>query len=317
MPAKLMQTEERSPTVEQCRALVERVAASVELRRAARLRAFLLYVCDQSLSHGATVIHEQEIGAAVFERPEGYDTSVDNIVRVNATELRKRLEHFFADEGRSEDLILEIQRGTYTPTFHRRVIAKSPNQPVLEIKVPESVDAAPAALASEAATAASAPNAPPASGGKIEISEAPHAESSRQVRILQGLCLMLLAGCGVLAWQVHWLATKAQSLPDDPAVQAFWGEFLSAGTDTDILLADTSLAVAEDMMHRQFALPDYLNYNYKHMAEDPALPEVQRYDLARVLERNNGSIADFQVAAQILALDKDHHRLSLEFSRSY
>jgi len=317
MPAKLMQTEERSPTVEQCRALVERVAASVELRRAARLRAFLLYVCDQSLSHGATVIHEQEIGAAVFERPEGYDTSVDNIVRVNATELRKRLEHFFADEGRSEDLILEIQRGTYTPTFHRRVTTKSPIQPVPEMKGPESVDTAPAAPAWEAVTAASAANAPHALHGKFEISEVPHAESSKRVRIWQGLCVLLLVCCGVLAWQVHSLETKEQLLPGDPAVQAFWGAFLGAGPDTDILLADTSLALAEDMMHRQIALPDYLNYNYKHMAEDPALPEVQRYDLARVLERNNGSIADFQVAAQILALDKNHHRFTLESSRSY
>jgi hypothetical protein len=36
-----------------------------------------------------------------------------------------------------------------------------------------------------------------------------------------------------------------------------------------------------------------------------------------VLERNNGSIADFQVGAQILALDKDRHRFTLESSRSY
>jgi hypothetical protein len=310
MPTKLLQTDEREVTVEQCKALVERVAASAELRRAARLRAFLVYVCHQTLNHGATVIHEAEIGAAVFERPEGYDTGVDNIVRVNATELRKRLEHFFADEGRSEDLILEIQRGTYTPTFRRRAIAKSLNQLVPEIKVQEAVLAEPAAQAT-------ATIAPPTAGGKIESPEAPHTESSSRVRIWQGFCLLLLITCGVLAWQVHSLAVKVQSRLGDPAVEAFWGEFLDADAETDILLADTSLALAEDMMHRQVALPDYLNYNYKHLAEDPALPEVQRYDLARVLERNNGSIADFQVAAQILALDKDHNRFTLEFSRHY
>jgi hypothetical protein len=310
MPAKLPQTDERSFTAEQCRALVERVASSVELRRASRLRAFLLYVCDQTLNHGATVIHEQEIGAAVFERPDGYDTSIDNIVRVNATELRKRLEHFFAEEGRNEELMLEIQRGTYTPTFHKRPVSESvsPSPPASAVR--EGIELASAAPAIEAA---------PAHGTEAEpaVEVSPPAGSWDRLRLWQGLCLLLLASCGALAWQVHSLAVKAQPWPRDPAIRAFWGEFPDAGDETDILLADTSFAVAEDIMQRQVALPDYLNYNYKHMADDPALPAVRRDDLARVLERNNGSIADFQVAAQILALDKDRHRFTLESSRSY
>jgi hypothetical protein len=316
MPARLLQTDEQTIAVEQCKALVERVASSVELRRAARLRAFLLYVCDQTLSHGATVIHEQEIGSAVFERPEGYDTSIDNIVRVNATELRKRLEHFFADEGRNEELVLEIQRGTYTPSFHRRT--KSAHAPVPENAVHESAGAPPIAAVTEAAAAAVDPG-PATVDPKLEpAAEVPPLISNRGgVRLWQALCLLLLVACGALAWQVRSLAAKMQPWPRDPATRAFWREFLDASNDTDILLADTSFALAEDIMQRKIALPDYLNYNYKRMAEDPALPAIQRDVLARVLERNNGSIADFQVGAQILALDRDRHRFTLEFSRSY
>ena len=325
MPAKLLQTDEQTLTADQCRALVERVASSVELRRAARLRAFLLYVCDQTLNQGATVIHEQEIGAAVFERPEGYDTSIDNIVRVNATELRKRLEHFFADEGRNEELVLEIQRGTYTPTFHKRTIAQSvhsiaqsAHSSVPEATVQDSI-LAPAVPARESPVAASASFSGATVGAEIEpLAEVPHrAENRDGVRIWQAMCMLLLIGCGALAWWVHSLSLKVQPWPRDPATRAFWREFLDASNDTDILLADTSFALAEDIMHRKIALPDYLDYNYKHMAEDPSLPVVQRDDLARVLERNNGSIADFQVGAQILALDKDRHRFTLEFSRSF
>jgi hypothetical protein len=320
MRVEMMQTDEESFTVDDCRALVERVASSVELRRAARLRAFLVYVCDQTLRHGATIIHEQEIGAAVFERPEVYDTSIDNIVRVNATELRKRLEHFFAEEGRNEELILEIQRGTYTPTFHRRVVAKNADRPVPGGTVDESVGAGTASPAGEATAAAASSVYGPASAGaeiRSEPEVSPYAEHRDRTRVWQGLCVLLLLGCGALAWQVHSLAVKVQTQPPDPAIRAFWKEFLDASNDTDILLADTSFALAEDIMHRKIALADYLNYNYKHMAEDPALPEVERSDLARVLERNNGSIADFQVGAQILALDKDRRRFTLEFSRSY
>jgi hypothetical protein len=321
MPARMLQTYDQSSTVDECRALVERIASSVELRRAARLRAFLLYVCDQTLSHGATVIHEQEIGSAVFERPEVYDTSIDNIVRVNATELRKRLEHFFADEGRNEELVLEIQRGTYTPTFHRRVVAKKAISPGLADTAGESAGSVSPASAVYAIAAAAEVSGPSTAVAEIASATAapPFSEDRNPMRVWQGMCVLLLLGCGALAWQVHALAVKerGQASPIDPAVRAFWSEFLDANNDTDVLLADTSFALEQDILHRKIALADYLNYNYKRMAEDAALPQVQREDLARVLERNNGSIADFQVGAQILALDKERHRFTLEFSRSY
>ncbi len=80
------------PSIEERRALIERVASSAQFRRSARLRDFLLYVGGQSLKEGCPEIHEQEIGTKVFGRPANYDRSQDNIVRVNATELRKRIE---------------------------------------------------------------------------------------------------------------------------------------------------------------------------------------------------------------------------------
>src|ERR1700729_4459996 len=109
------------PTVEERRALIERVAASEHFRRSARLRDFLLYVGRQSLKDGRPEINEQEIGVKVFGRSSSYDRSQDNIVRVNATELRKRIDLYFASEGTSESLILEIPRGGYKPIFHRRL----------------------------------------------------------------------------------------------------------------------------------------------------------------------------------------------------
>ena len=102
-------------------ALVDRVSRSPQLRRASRLRELLLYIGKQSIEKGRTDLHEQEIGCSVFGRPSSYDTSQDNIVRVNATELRKRLESYFATDGASEAWVLEIPRGGYSPVFSRRV----------------------------------------------------------------------------------------------------------------------------------------------------------------------------------------------------
>jgi hypothetical protein len=112
-----------------CWNLIERVAATPSLKRAARLREFLLYVGNQSLKLGRTDIHEQEIGETVFGRPRAYDTGQDNIVRVSATELRKRIDAYFAAEGLSEPVIFEIPRGTYLPAFRQRETAPIHNLP--------------------------------------------------------------------------------------------------------------------------------------------------------------------------------------------
>jgi len=103
------------------RSLVERIAASRHINRSARLRDLLLYVSDRVLEAEAEEIHEHEVGHRVFGRPANYDTATDNIVRVHASLLRKRLEQYFATEGASETLILEIPKGNYAPVFHERV----------------------------------------------------------------------------------------------------------------------------------------------------------------------------------------------------
>lgn len=102
------------------RLLVERIASSPYVKRSARLRDLLLYLSDRVLEEEAGEIHEQEVGHRVFDRPPDYDTAADNIVRVHASTLRKRLQQYFDTEGAQETLILEIPKGNYAPVFRRR-----------------------------------------------------------------------------------------------------------------------------------------------------------------------------------------------------
>ena len=118
--------QEEKPHSEVCWALLERVVASPQLRRAARLREFLFFVGQRSIKDGLDQIHEQEIGAKVFGRQANYDTSLDNIVRVNASELRKRIDDYFASDGVAETLVMEIPRGSYKPVFRQRIVERRP-----------------------------------------------------------------------------------------------------------------------------------------------------------------------------------------------
>ena len=102
------------PDTGTCWALLERIASSSYVKRAARLQELLFYLGKCSLKDGLDTVHEQRIGVEVFGRSGDYDTSDDNIVRTNVSELRKRVEAYFEGEGAHETLLVEIPRGSVT-----------------------------------------------------------------------------------------------------------------------------------------------------------------------------------------------------------
>jgi hypothetical protein len=97
--------------------LVERVAASRQFQKAARLRDLLLHICRETLLGHTNALTEHQIGSSVFGRKSDYNPSDDSIVRVQARQLRLRLEEYFRDEGRHEPLVIEIPKGNYVPVF--------------------------------------------------------------------------------------------------------------------------------------------------------------------------------------------------------
>jgi hypothetical protein len=115
---KLERTQ-KNWTAEDQRALLARVLAHPQFARSARLRDFLNYVTEQSIAHPDVPIREPEIAERIFGR-SSMQSSDDSIVRVHASQLRKRLEQYFETDGAGEELLIEIPKGNYTPVFKRR-----------------------------------------------------------------------------------------------------------------------------------------------------------------------------------------------------
>lgn len=275
---------------EACWQVLERAAASPALKRAARLREFLFYVGSKSLKEGRTGIHEQEIGQAVFGRRDSYDTSQDNIVRVSATELRKRVDAYFASEGREEPIIFDIPRGGYMPSFRLRV-AEAPPMP--------SGPAVPVAVETPAPVPARVLPWP------------------RILLAAVSLVAILLGVACVSLWrQNQSLSRRIYVWKDQPALAAFWSRFFSSPQETDVVVADTSFMLIEDMMKQSYSLNDYLNRSYiGHLQTLSGCgdPKV----LASIASRNGGSFGDFRVAQHIMALDPGASNLFLSYARDY
>jgi len=283
------------PDSESCWALLERVVASPQMKRAARMREFLLFVGQRSLKDGCEQIPEQEIGSEVFGRPAEYDTSVDNIVRVNATDLRKRIEDYFATDGANEPLILEIPRGSYKPVFRRR--AAKPTETAA------TTTPTPFVVASTAAPATQPEPVP---------------RSSRLLAALMAVLVLALAsGCGWLWMQNQAMRRSLYPWQSTPALHGFWSEFLTARPSTDVILADTSFALIEDITKRSIPLNEYLNHSYVDTVQSHDLSADRREDLGLIVQRNFGSVGDFRVAQRIGALDPLGKNIHLYSARDY
>jgi hypothetical protein len=281
-------------TLEERRALIERIAASALFSRSARLRDFLLYVGGQSLKEGCPEIHEQEIGARVFDRPPSYDRSQDNIVRVNATELRKRIDLYFATEGAHEQLLLEIPRGGYKPVFHWRLTT------VEEIPVKAATVVEPTARLVES-----------------QISKSP-SPKSLHAHVAWGVVSLVLAAACIFVMQQNRTLRKAASPWDGkPALSAFWTGFLRFPEQTDAVLPDDAVSVIQDIVHHPISLADYLSQDYMRQIQASDLSADRKADIKQVYAHNLITYGGVDAAKQMMAMLPSASPSRLTLSRYY
>jgi hypothetical protein len=289
--AEIVIDEERTsvPDVTERRALIDRVARSSQFARSARLRDFLLYVGHESLKVGVTEIHEQEIGVRVFGRSPNYDRSQDNIVRVNATELRKRIETYFCTEGSGEPLVFSIPRGGYKPVFRWRV------------EETEHSTVVPAGSESIVQNA-----------GAVIPPEKP-ASRWLWVAVSSGLAL----ACAVLLWQNHNLKKNNDPWTQEPTVAEFWTGIAKAAPQTDIVLPDASVSMSEEILGKSISLSDYLDRNFTRPVTGEARSLDRQQDLQTIFTHNLVTLGDFHAAQQVLALTPIASSLHLALARFY
>ncbi len=288
------------PDTEICQALLDRILSSPQLKRSVRMRELLAYVGRRALEEGCEQLHEQEIGTEVFGRGAGYDTSSDNIVRVNATELRKRIDAYFESEGANERLIMEIPRGSYIPVFRYRPV-ESPvvPSPAVPAAIPESE---PHLVATPAAPVPTPVRGWPWIAGGV----------------VAGLAIVAL-GVACVSLSLNNRAMHRQLYPWEykPAVAAFWTGFLGANPTTDIVMADTGFGMFQVISKQSFTLQDYLTRNYSSQLEAAKLDPQLRSALALLARRTLISRGGFTMAQHIQALEPLGNRIHLYFARTY
>ena len=108
---------------------LQRILESEFFRGTKRCRAFLRFVVEVALAGKGDQLKERTLGVEIFDRSPSYDTGEDAIVRVKATEIRRRLAQYNAIADPERPLRIELPPGSYIPLFHHS-ITEVPKAPV-------------------------------------------------------------------------------------------------------------------------------------------------------------------------------------------
>lgn len=82
-----------------------------------RAQDFLRLIVEHALAGELDLLRERMIGVEMFHRSVDYDTANDPVVRVKATEVRKKLSSYYLEHAGNSKVRIQLPSGTYVPRF--------------------------------------------------------------------------------------------------------------------------------------------------------------------------------------------------------
>jgi len=206
------------PNAALVREQLRRLLAHPLFTNSKRYPVLLAYTVEQALVGNAGELKERTIGVEAFGREPSYDVNLDPVVRMTASEVRKRLIQYYYNPDHAGELVIELPVGSYVPTF------REPETPHAVATMPaQNVDASPRETVQVAE---------PASEPTIS---APKARVRRLVTIVLALLLASLAGFGV--GRLWW--PKSSPTPSQPTNMArFWAPITSTSSRVTYCLGE-------------------------------------------------------------------------------
>jgi hypothetical protein len=245
--------------------LVERIIATGSFARAPQLREFLLFVARRALIDGRREVTESEIARMALGRGADFDPKEDNIVRVQAHQVRARLGDYFKNEGLQEPVILTIPKRNYLPQL-----------------VPRHAEAPPEANSENPGAA------PPPQRLGFSIAW-----------VMAALLLCAVAMCLLLSWRLDRVSAHAAKPLPSRAENALLERVFHPGQTTTIVVADSGLTLIQEVLHTPVSLDEYVQRDFEaKMAASGQSREVRAL-LRSALAGNRTSLAAAVVATEL------------------
>jgi len=99
---------------------LDRIREDKLFRDTTRMKRFLSYVVNETLDGNSDLLKGYTIGLEVFDKTDDFDPQANTIVRVQAGQLRRRLELYYGSTGLRDPVRIIIPKGQYAPVFEMR-----------------------------------------------------------------------------------------------------------------------------------------------------------------------------------------------------
>jgi hypothetical protein len=304
--AKISETEEDIFLLKQH---VKEVIEGAAFRGSHRSGQFLQYIVDQAIAGHTESLKERIIGIELFGRAPSYDTGDDAIVRVTASDVRKRLLQHYGRYGDTSEFRISLPLGSYFPEISRDPLQEA--RPVSAgVIQPASEDIQPYTPHAQPAVAAISPEAESASLATVDLET--HETTKQSGRKWLAICLILTL-VNVALWGAFWnhfthkARATASILP--------WSVFLPSPHALHLITSDPDIAEIQGYTGQQISVSDYANHNYiPH--PDKLTPETNR--ITQILLRGNKtSLVDTPIAVNLAQLAQSGaKRIELQTARS-
>jgi len=262
--AKIAETPEEIAFVRQH---LQEVLASAAFRGSHRSAQFLKHIVEQSIAGRFESLKERSIGIELFGRAPSYDTGEDAIVRVTASDVRKRLLQHYGTHGTTSEARLVLPLGSYVPELRR------------DFPVPENIAVGP-------------------SEPVVTIAELPQPITKARPALKWGALGILLVGLNVSVWGLFWRHSLTKA--NDAVAILPWSTLFRNGGSIKIVTSDPNIEKIERLSGEPISLSDYANQQY--IPNPGALsPEIVRF-CKDFLRGDLAPAVDIGVVAKIAAL---------------
>jgi TolB-like protein len=99
---------------------LHRIFQHPDFNKSEILRKFLTYIVQETLTGNSNFLKEYTIAVKVLDKPSNFNPQKNCIVRIHAGRLRQALSHYYHDAGFDDEIVIEIPKGKYVPTFMER-----------------------------------------------------------------------------------------------------------------------------------------------------------------------------------------------------
>lgn len=258
-----------------------------------RAQDFLRLVVEHSLAGQLDCLRERMLGAEMFGRPIDYDTGNDAVVRVKASEVRKRLNQYYQSLSVPPPVQIELPAGAYAPQFHWAPEVASPTSAELANSQPGAVNVEARPLAARSADPVIAPRL------------------KWKHRVFRG---SLLAIYSAALLSLGWFAAVRFSISHRAPKSAdpIWAALFDGNRNTYIVPADIGFDLLEDLSHRPMALADYLKGGYLELP----IPGVDEHTAEGLRSQRLTSFVDAQIIGTLAGLPEyNPQRTFIRFPR--